>query len=395
MGDTIPFMTQSKSFPPRWELFCTVVDNYGDIGICWRMARQLVLEHQLQVRLWVDDLVSFQRICPQINPKQSRQWCRGVEVRHWATPFPAMASAELGDVVVEALGCVLPEGTLAAMVAREHTPVWINLEYLSAEAWVSGCHGMASPHPQWPLTKYFFFPGFNRGTGGVLREHNLLQQRRAFQADPVAQGRFWRSLGVPVANVHELRLSLFGYDTPEVAELVQVWSEGLRPVRCLVPEGRLAQQLLLCLGVESAQVGDSFTWGSLTVHLLPFLEQDGYDRLLWACDLNFVRGEDSFVRAQWAGRPLVWQAYRQGEEVHLIKLEAFLQRYCSGLPKIAADDVRGFWQAWNRGEGVAEWWPPFLTRREQLTEYSEKWADELGDLGDTVTNLVLLCEKYL
>ena len=45
-----------------WDIFCTVVDNYGDIGVCWRLARQLAAEHGFAVRLWVDDLASFARL---------------------------------------------------------------------------------------------------------------------------------------------------------------------------------------------------------------------------------------------------------------------------------------------------------------------------------------------
>ena len=42
-----------------WDIFCTVIDNYGDIGICWRLARQLRVDDGQRVRLWVDDLTSF------------------------------------------------------------------------------------------------------------------------------------------------------------------------------------------------------------------------------------------------------------------------------------------------------------------------------------------------
>lgn len=387
-----PAMNSSIS---RWDIFCSVVDNFGDIGICWRVARQLVAEHGQQVRLWVDDLASFQRLCPEIDPRCDTQWSRGVEVRHWTTPFPALKPDDVADVVVEALACTLPQEFLAAMAARRRTPVWINLEHLSAEEWVEGCHALASPHPQLPLLKHFFFPGFNAGTGGLLRERDLLAQRHAFQSDSRDQAAFWQPLGLPPVDEGELRLSLFGYDTPAVAALAQAWADGPQPVRCLAPEGRLTQQLAASLGHETPRPGDRFGRGRLTVHVLPFLEQDSYDRLLWGCDLNFVRGEDSFVRAQWAGRPLVWQAYRQEEGAHLVKLEAFLQCYSAGLPDEVAADVTAFWQAWNRGEGVAEAWPAFLQRRERLTGYSEQWLSGLVRLGDAVTNLVHFCQKYL
>lgn len=384
-----------NTHPYHWDIFCTVVDNYGDIGICWRVARQLAAEHGQQVRLWVDDLASFHRICPEIDPHRDAQWARGVEVRHWTTSFPTLEQDEVADVVVEALACTLPQEYLAAMAARSRKPVWINLEHLSAEEWVTGCHGLASPHPQLPLTKHFFFPGFTAGTGGLLRERDLLGQRRAFQSDSTAQAAFWQSLGLPLSNEKELRLSLFGYDTPEVATLAQAWADSPQPIRCLAPVGRLAQQLAAFLGHESAHPGDLFGRGNLMVHVLPFLEQDQYDRLLWGCDLNFVRGEDSFVRAQWAGRPLVWQAYRQEEGAHLLKLDAFLQCYCAGLPQNVAAAVTDFWQAWNQGEGLVEQWPVFLKHRDALACYGEKWISQQVKLGDTVTNLVHFCQKYL
>ena len=52
-----------------------------------------------------------------------------------------------------------------------------------------------------------------------------------------------------------------------------------------------------------------------------------------------VRGEDSFVRAQWAALPFVWQAYPQADAAHLTKVAAFLDRYCIGLPLSATAAV--------------------------------------------------------
>ena len=37
-----------------WDVFCRVVDNYGDAAVCWRLARQLADEHGARVRLWID-----------------------------------------------------------------------------------------------------------------------------------------------------------------------------------------------------------------------------------------------------------------------------------------------------------------------------------------------------
>jgi uncharacterized repeat protein (TIGR03837 family) len=60
------------------------------------------------------------------------------------------------------------------------------------------------------------------------------------------------------------------------------------------------------------------------LHTMQPLPQREFDHLLWACDLNFVRGEDSLVRALWAGQPFVWQIYPQHDNAHHAKLDAFL-----------------------------------------------------------------------
>ncbi len=379
----------------RWDIFCSVVDNFGDIGICWRLARQLAAEHGQEVRLWVDDLASFRRIAPAIEPAAERQHCGGIEVRHWSTPFPPVAPEAVGEVVVEALACTLPEPFVAAMAARRPAPLWLNLEYLSAEAWVAGCHGLPSPHPRLPLTKYFFFPGFVAGTGGLLRERELLSQRRAFQRDAAAVAAFWDSVGLPPPAADELRLSLFGYGCAGLGALVERWAGSERPVTVVVPEGGLANQVAALFGAGEAGAGAHFVRGMLRLHVLPFLEQERFDRLLWACDLNFVRGEDSFVRAQWAGRPLVWQIYRQQEGAHWPKLEAFLDLYCAGLPAPAAGALRAFWLAWNREEGVAEAWPEFLAARETLAHHAQGWAQRMACADDLAGNLMLFGTKHI
>ncbi len=376
--------------PALWELFCTVVDNYGDIGVTWRLARQLHREHGLRVRLWVDDLVRFHALCPAIDPQRPLQWLEGVEVHRLSHPFPEVPP---GDVVIEAFGCTLPQNHLQAMAARVPKPVWIDLEYLSAEDWVTGCHGLPSPHPRLPLTRWFFFPGFAPGTGGLLYEAGLTESVHAFRTDPEQQREFWAGLGIPPAQEQELRVSLFGYENPAVRGLLRQWSGGQVPVRCLVPAGRIIEDVLHALGRSDLMPGQALESGRLTVHCLPMLRQEVYDRLLWACDCNFVRGEDSFVRAQWASRPFVWQAYPQAEGAHWAKIEAFLARYAASLPQSVARDLAAFWRAWNAGGGVD--WPAFWRHRPALESHARLWSERLLKLGDLATNLVRFCQERL
>jgi uncharacterized repeat protein (TIGR03837 family) len=364
----------------RWDIFCAVVDNYGDIGVCWRLARQLAAEQGFAVRLWVDDLASLQRLCPEADPAHECQTLRGVEVRQWGEPFPAVESA---DVVIEAFACELPASYVQAMVRRAQRPAWINLEYLSAESWVDGFHGGASPHPALPLTKYFYFPGFTETSGGLIRERDL---GRDFDA-----AEFWRGHGLAQPQAGETRISLFGYENAGVSGLLQAWAESSAPVNCLLPEGRIAPQVYDWFGKRAAVMQR----GNLTVRLLPFLEQDDYDRLLWACDCNFVRGEDSFVRAQWAGKPFVWHIYPQQDDVHWPKLEAFLDRYCAELPPEAAQAVRGFWHAWNSGENTQAGWREFWRNRAALDRHAEAWKAALQAQKNLVEKLVTFCKNRI
>jgi uncharacterized repeat protein (TIGR03837 family) len=177
-------------------IFCKVVDNYGDIGICWRLARQFHAEHGIAVTLWVDDLASFRRIWPT---GRHRRRGAGDRRRHGASlarPGRRIRPADIPDVVIEFFGVDIPPGYIAAMAQCEPRPVWINYEGLSAEEWVEGCHRLPSMHPRLKLTKHFFFPGFNDKTGGLLRERGLVEECARFQADPAAMAAFLGRFGV-------------------------------------------------------------------------------------------------------------------------------------------------------------------------------------------------------
>lgn len=357
------------------DIFCNVIDNYGDVGVCWRLARQLANEYRLQVRLWVDDLASFVKLCPEADAALDCQHCRGVEVQRWNTPFAETRPAEL---VIEAFGCKLPQGYIEAMAALEHKPVWINLEYLSAEDWVQGCHGLPSPHPSLPLTKYFFFPGFTRETGGLLLERDLLVRRDDFGRDVVQQQAFWRAIGMDMPDATTLKVSLFGYENDSLERLFDAWVTGAQRVLCLVPEGRILPQVGKFFADDAPSVGRCYECGNLQVHVLPFVEQERYDELLWACDINFVRGEDSCVRAQWAAKPFVWQIYPQHDAVHWEKLQAFLNLYDAPLSPAASEAVQGLWREWNSAGAVGVAWSAFVANRAELDSRAQGWAQELA-----------------
>ncbi|MBO9680124.1 MAG: elongation factor P maturation arginine rhamnosyltransferase EarP [Acidovorax sp.] len=292
----------------RWDLFCQVIDNFGDIGVCWRLAADLGARGH-RVRLWVDDASALAWMAPQGAP--------GVEVRPWPNEAPPDGP---GDVVVEAFGCEIAPDFVAAIAraagTRSVKPLWINLEYLSAEGYVERCHRLPSPLMDGPgtgLTRWFFYPGFTARTGGLLREPGLGARQAAFARDA------WRARhGV---GPQDLAVSLFCYEPPALPALLA--ELGRQPgAHLLVTPGRATAAVRAAVQESALPPGGEH--GPLALSYLAPCPQPQFDDMLWACDLNFVRGEDSLVRALWAGQPFVWHIYPQHDDAHHAKLHAFL-----------------------------------------------------------------------
>jgi len=346
----------------QWDIFCKVIDNFGDIGICWRLAADLA-SHGQRVRLWVDDGSALTWMAPL--------GCEGVQVLPWATGMSAAlhatdvqsVDATPPDVMIEAFGCeIAPEFVAACACIQGATdpkrarPVWINLEYLSAEPYAERNHGLPSlvqhgPAAGW--TKWFFYPGFSAKTGGLLREPNLAARQARFEREPWLAGHGIESEGATL-------VSLFCYEPPLLTALLHQWAEsGIdgKPVHLLVASGRATGAVLAARSKNEPEnaifnplkqpKSNEYGRGQLSISYLPLFSQTDFDHLLWACDINFVRGEDSIVRAIWAGKPFVWQIYPQDDGVHRLKLDAFLDMLH------APPSLRDFHHRWNAADAAA------------------------------------------
>jgi len=366
-------MLAATATPPAlcWDIFCRVIDNFGDVGVCWRLTRQLAAQGHA-VRLWLDDASALAWMAPGTllaepphDPASPIGHASGIEVYRWPADdaAPALAALPPSQIWVEAFGGDLPTSFIQAQRPPAGTPdpVWINLEYLSAESYVERCHRLPSPVMHGlgaGLTRHFFYPGFTPRTGGLLREADLLARQAAFDAPAwLAQH------GIPdVAG--ERRISLFCYEPPTLAAWLAQLAAAPQPTRLLVTAGRATQAVQAALNSI-----DNTAHGALHIHYLPTLTQTDYDHLLWACELNLVRGEDSLVRALWAGRPLVWHIYPQDDGAHLDKLEAFLSQFQ------APATLRQFHRVWNANataqEGDGTRAPPAL----ELPEW-RAWATD-------------------
>ena len=397
-----------------WDLFCRVIDNFGDMGVCWRLASDLG-QRGHQVRLWVDDARVLQWMAPHVTWRfdpilqlNTGQGQFGVTVCHWsdAETLSNTHALKPGDVVIEAFGCHLPD-TFVCRMQRPVPPQWVNLEYLSAEDYVERSHGLPSPVWSGPgagLCKRFFYPGFTQATGGLLREPDLLTRRAAW--DRTARQTWLHRHGIPW-NPGERVVSIFCYanapvhalltqmasahqlDAPithvllahgHATQLGQAWQSSIRAQANTAPQAGT--------GTGTGTGTDGTDAGGLRLHHLPTLPQPEFDHLLWSCDLNFVRGEDSAVRALWAGQPHVWQIYEQDDGVHADKLNAFMSRWMNEWPAQLRTDVMATWRGWNGLAPLPPTLPDWTADTSEWPHHNQKACESLSKHIDLTTELI-------
>ena len=332
------------------DIFCRVVDNYGDIGVCWRLARQFADEYAMSVRLIVDDLAAFRFIAPQVNVDLETQSLAGVKITQWT----ASVALQPASIVIEAFACDPPNAYVNAMAAMTAKPAWINLEYLSAESWVDGVHGLPSPHPRLPLTKYFFCPGFSAASGGLIRERSVGQSSPPLVLSPEHDDGSKRE-----------PTTLFAFTYPHA------------PVRAI------ATALGAQVTYASPLTDTDKTW--LKSETVP---QPEFDALLAGFDVLIVRGEDSFVRAQYAGTPMLWHIYPTADNAHLVKLDAWLDHYCASLDASVAAAIRSAHHAFNRGVSSHDTYAAFAANLPVIASHAKRWREYLCAQPDLVTRLL-------
>ena len=366
----------------RWDIFCQIVDNYGDAGVCWRLARALsrlssssvnnVECDDSRIRLFCDDLNVLNVIAH--GDAVGHGASLGIEVLPWSAAKSPVILASVGDVVIEAFACHLPKPYIEAMVQKTSKkafakpPIWINLEYLTAEVWADDMHLIPSPQNN-GLSKYFYFPGFTPKTGGVLLG----------DWDEVSSGRFNSggfksappslSLILESCRPRSKKISVFHYKQAPL----NAWLDSVN--QAALAHGEMVD-VFLCADQnvsEATQTAFSLANSAVKLIQLPFIPQEDYDYLLSVCDINLVRGEDSFVRAQWAGKPFIWDIYPQSDLAHEVKLNAFLERYFEA----SSAELRSTGLAAMKWCSASDWWPHFNA----WTSHSEAWRQKLIGLG--------------
>ena len=347
----------------RWDLYCRVVDNFGDAGVAWRLAADLARRGE-RVRLAIDD--------PRPLAWMAPGGAVGVEVGPWEGP-----AGTPPDVIVELFGAGLPEPVEETAAGATPPILVVNLEHLSAESYVERSHGLPSPRvlsSGRTLTTWFYFPGFTSRTGGLLREAALLARRSAFDAEA------WLASQGVRARDGERRVSLFCYPNEAIGALLESLAD--EPTLLLLTPGHAADQV-------ADRLGSGMTLGRLRAARLRALSQLDFDHLLWSCAINFVRGEDSLVRAVWAGVPFVWQLYPQPDGAHAAKLDAFLDLFLAGADARLARSLRPLFARWN---GIGAWTGALELPDAALglawLRHCRAWRDDLASRPDLATSLM-------
>ena len=397
----------------NWDIFCNVVDNFGDIGVCWRLACNLAARGKV-VRLWVDDVSPLAWMAPGGYPN--------VEVIDSKISIPIdtdSAKITLGDVLIDTFDCEFAINNIATQeintpstaengTISEHLPavrpVWLNLEYLTAESFAERAHTLPYVHHSGAAqgwTQRYFYPGFNERTGGLLREADLFELQKAFDKAAWLAGLTFevsdysviQPLNSTLTNVR--LISLFCYEPNALEALIDQLAadaiENKTPTCLLVTHGRATAAVKAVLEGKKRLKPAYLLPEVLSIVYLPQLTQNDYDHLLWSCDLNFVRGEDSLVRAIWAAKPFIWQIYPQHDGAHHTKLDAFLQMMD------APASLKTAHIAWNASAAERKI-DPFLPHFPQLdlpnwAQSAENLSNKMRLQSDLATNLIAFTEK--
>ena len=297
------------------DVFCEVIDNFGDIGFVYRFSKSLYNKYDknVKIRVILNSTSELGKLNKEIKDDH-RQVVQGIEYVTFEYLNNNQNEIIPSEVIVESFGCNLPDWYYEK--AKSDSSILINLEYLSSEDWTIDFHLMESLIGAPKLRKYFFMPGLSEKSGGVLLTEQTL--------DKVSLSDYSEKLTISFLK-NKLIGSIFSYEhnfTNLLNSLNKLEKESI--LLCLGEKTQASLGNLLCINEE---IGYKGKFNNVHILFLPFVEQEKYDALLPLCDFNFVRGEDSFVRAVLSKKPFLWHIYLQEDMVHLDKMDGFLKIY--------------------------------------------------------------------
>lgn len=370
-------------------ILCKVVDNYGDIGFVYRLARALsALRPGMALRIVTDNLPSFALLAPGLDASVPLQRYGGWTVYDWnaADVCTASFSAEPSRTILECFQCGYPgwlETLLFTAERRDYIQV-INIDYLTAEQYADDFHCLASLTRSASVRKVNFMPGFTPRTGGLVLDGPFASASPESYAAEHADTTV-RNLLAGTQPV--FRVLVFSYER-DFAPVVRAFSQFERDRRRTEPSFRLNVFSAAGRGRPSFTEAWKSAGKPFAVTELPFLSQTEWDSLLCSVSFSFVRGEDSLSRACLSGIPFIWHAYPQDDEYQQVKVQALLDRM---KPFFGNDDaalLEKYWRSYNvsspgeTGEEQSAMLYALLERTERLCSGFASFAAMLRGNGD-------------
>lgn len=310
-----------KCFSMEITVLCKVVDNFGDIGVVFRLCRALSeLKKNLEIRLVVSNLDSFAKISKGIDSAKTFQEFRGWKVFDWNDN--ALCKKEFSknppEFILECFQCGRPEWLEELLFSPQFNLniQIVNVEYLTAESWADDFHLLKSGTRSAKIKKINFMPGFTKKTGGLILDKNFMccLSEKKFALNLVKQNLDKKILSEDFSDSFKILIFSYPKNFDFLASAIKEFS-FLKKIIVFVASGA---------GADSAKI--SLKKFKVDFVCLPFIQQEVWDAFLSLMDFSFVRGEDSFSRCCLFGNPFIWNIYPQEEEFHIVKLNAFLQK---------------------------------------------------------------------
>lgn len=341
------------------DIFCQVIDNYGDVGVAYRLAREFK-------RVYPNKKLRF--VINQIEELNLIRKSEDIEIILYKDISKIENSA---DLIIESFGCEIPKEYMDK--ALKNAKLIINLEYLSAEKWVDDFH-LQESFLGGNLKKYFFIPGLSEKSGGILLDNEFLERKKKVEAN-----KEYYLEKFEIKEKYDLIGSVFSYE---------------KNFDSLIEElKKLDKKIILLILSEKTQKNfikyfdNGNNYDKIKFVKLPFFTYDKYEELLALCDFNLVRGEDSFVRALLLGKPFLWHIYPQDENTHIKKLESFLEKYCSNNKElkqtfinynINKDDFSYFFKNFKEIEKYNKNYANYLIKNCNLMEKLINFIENIG-----------------
>ncbi|STO31566.1 Uncharacterized protein conserved in bacteria [Fusobacterium necrogenes] len=381
------------------DIFCEIIDNYGDIGVVYRIAKELdKVFPNSKIRVFLNRIEEFKKINFQVKDIPY-QIIDGIEYITFDYVQKKAKELSTSQVIIEAFGCKIPEEYME--IAYENSELLINLEYLSAEDWIEDFHLQSSPLGKGKLKKVFFMPGFTEKSGGIIIDSNYLEKIEKIRKNRAFYTK--KYLGNIENKDKKIVGTLFSYEKNFATLFEELRSLDKEVV--ILAMGEKTQKSLKNFFKENLieDFRNSLKYDKIEIKFMEFLNQEEYEELINIVDFNFVRGEDSFIRAILTGKPYVWHIYCQEDYIHMKKINAFLNKYKRIVKKFSDEDylinIEKFFKDYNfRKENNMELgnesYLYFFENLAKIEYYNTIFRDFLIQKCNLINKLKDFIEKY-